>query len=240
MVFAPIFLLEASKFTIESKDGMKISAKDIRFKENNIISFKRVDNQKTYSISSDRLSKESLENLKSYLRSSIRYKFEVISLGSKRDSEKTWKTDYGSKTVETDVTRSFQVEISTHSYLPAEVELKIYSIQGKETKAAYLLKSLDQLVDRLNPLIEEVSDTASLEFTKYAAAGFDQAKGNDEIDFYIAVSNPDTGQAEEWASSSYVLNGVKSGKIKILDKDKALDVADQLEVKLHKSDKYIY
>ena len=219
---------------------MKISAKDIRFKEDNIISFKRVDNQKTYSISSNRLSKDSLEELKSYLRPSIKYELEVSSLGSKRDTEKTWKTDYGSKTVETDVTRNFQVEISTHSYLPAEIKLKIFSIQGKEAKAVYLIKSIQKPVNRINPLIEEVSDTASLNFTRYSISGYDRATGNDEIDFLVIVSNPDSGQTEEWASSSYVLNGVKSGEIKILDKDKALDVADQLEIKIHKSDEYIY
>ena len=146
IIFAPIFLLEASKFTLESKEGVKISAKDIRFKEDNIISFKRVDNQKTYSIPSNRLSKDSLEELKSYLRPSIKYELEVSSLGSKRDTEKTWKTDFGSKSEKVSVTRSFQIKVTTHSYLPAEIKLKIFSIQGKEAKAAYLIKVYKNLL----------------------------------------------------------------------------------------------
>ena len=236
-ISALMFLVGASHYSLESKDGVKILAKDIHFKENNTISFKRFDNQKTYSITSDILNPDSLEDLKASLRPSIRYKLEVSSLGTKRNSEKTWVTSYGSKSTNINVKRSFQILVSTHSHLSAEVNLKVYSIQGKEEKAAYLMKSTRQFVNRLRPLVEEISDSASLEFTRYAATGYDIAKGNDEIDFYIIVSNTDSGQIEEWTSSNYVLERIKSGKIELLEKQEALDVADEVEYKYHKSDK---
>lgn len=227
----------SARITLESKSGLRIIATDIRFTDPENISFKRTDDIRSFEVNVKELSETSLENIKASLRPKIQYKLEVSSLGTSRKTVKTWKTDYGSKSQNIDVSRRFKVHISTHSYLPSLVILKVYSIQGKDEKAAYLLKSIRKEISNGYPIIEEFSDSASLKSTRYAAAGYDVKRGNDDVDFYVVASHPDSGLVQEWTSSDYVLSKIRSGEIELLSQERASKVANKTKVKLHRSDK---
>lgn len=196
ILFLLAYGLASGEYTIESKDGRSLEVKDPYF-DGNLLKVTRISDGRTVKIPPNLLTTESWEKLNHDTTKRMGVSLIAKPLSISRETEKNWSTSYGSYEKTEEVTREFDVRVSSSSHFKKKIRVECYFVKGDK----FSVERREHVITFTSPLHFQTSGAARKETLHLAALGLHYEEGDDlKTDFVILVRHSDGHVAEVYST----------------------------------------